>query len=47
VRGALVNLQGCALDELGLEQAGFGERYDLVVVTLNDERGYVELLQDV
>ena len=45
VRGALVNLQGRALDELGLELAGVGERHDLVVVALNDERRYVELLQ--
>src|SRR5262249_4977848 len=45
VRGALVHLQGGALDELGLEQAGVGERHDLVVVALEDERRYVELLQ--
>jgi hypothetical protein len=34
VRGALVNLQGRALDELGLEQPGVGERHNLVVVAL-------------
>src|SRR6476619_162942 len=45
VRGALVDFQGCALDELGLELAGIGERHELVVVTLEDERWYVELLQ--
>src|SRR6478672_8088624 len=45
VRGALVDFQGCALDELGLELAGIGKRNDLVVVALNDERRYVELLQ--
>src|SRR6478736_4046272 len=33
------------LDELGLELAGIGERHDLVVVTLDNERWYVELLQ--
>ena len=45
MRGALVNLQGRALNELGLEQSGMGERNNLVVVTLYDERQYVELLQ--
>src|SRR6266851_4829108 len=45
VRGALVDLQGRALDELGLEQAGVSERHDLVVVALHDERRYVKLLQ--
>jgi hypothetical protein len=29
MRGAFVDLQGRALDELGLEQAGVGERHDL------------------
>src|SRR6516165_9470849 len=29
VRGALVDLQGCALDEFGLELASGGERHDL------------------
>src|SRR6202048_2762115 len=43
--GALVDLQSCALDELGLELAGIGEWHDLVVVALNDERWHVELLQ--
>src|SRR6202011_1700719 len=38
VRGPLVDLQGRALDELGLEQAGVRERHDLIVVALNDER---------
>ena len=42
---SLGSIEGCALDELGLEQAGVGERHDLVVVALNDERRYVELLQ--
>jgi hypothetical protein len=32
VRGALVNLQGRAPDQHGLEQAGVGERHDLVIV---------------
>lgn len=45
MRGSLVNLQSRAFDELGLEQAGVGERHDLVVVALYDERRYVELLQ--
>jgi hypothetical protein len=47
VRGAVVDFQGRALDELGLEQARGGERHDLVVVALHDERRYVELLQIV
>jgi hypothetical protein len=41
MRGALVNLQGHALNEFGLEQAGVGERNNLVVVSLYDERRYV------
>src|SRR5229473_1604769 len=45
VRGALVDLQDRALDDLGLEQAGVSERHDLVVVALHDERRYVKLLQ--
>ena len=45
VRGTLVDLQGRALDEFGLELAGGGERHDLVVVTLKDECRHVDLLQ--
>src|SRR5262245_15228450 len=45
VRGALVDLQGRALDEFGLELAGGGERHDLVVIALDDERRHVDLLQ--
>jgi hypothetical protein len=39
------DLQGRALDELGLEKAGVGEWHDLVVVALYHECRYVELLQ--
>ena len=45
VRGALVDLQHRVLDELGLKQAGVGERHDLVVVALDDQRRDVDLLQ--
>src|SRR5260370_8530127 len=45
VRGALVDLQSRAFDELGLEQAGVGERHDLIVVALHDEGRHVDLLQ--
>ena len=45
MRGALIDLQNCAFDELGLEQASVGERHDLVVVALNDQGRHVELLQ--
>src|SRR6266851_10387782 len=45
VRGALVELQDRALDELVLEQARVSVRHDLVVGPLHDERRYVELLQ--
>jgi hypothetical protein len=38
-------LQGRALDELGLERAGIGERHDVVVVALHDECRYVDLLE--
>src|SRR5258707_15826402 len=45
VRRSGIDLQRSARDELGLEQAGVGERHDLVGVALQDERRYVELLQ--
>src|SRR5712692_5310681 len=45
VRRPRIDLQRGTLDELGLEQAGVGERHDLVGVALQDERRYVELLQ--
>src|SRR6202023_3681081 len=45
MRGALIDLQNCAFDELGLELAGASERHDLVVVALNDQGRHVELLQ--
>jgi hypothetical protein len=47
VGGALVDFQGGAPDELGLERAGVGERHDLIVVALDDERWHIELLQVV
>ena len=44
MRCALVDLELGALDQLGLELAGIAERHDLVVVTLDDKRRYIDLL---
>lgn len=43
--GTNADSQNCALDERGLELSGVRKRHDLIVVTLQKERWYVELLQ--
>ena len=45
VRRALVDLQFRTLDQFDLELAGIGERYDLVVVALDDQRRDIDLLE--
>src|ERR1035441_7717892 len=47
VRGALVDLELGAFDDLGGEQASGGDGDDLVVVAVKDEGGHIELLQDL
>src|SRR5271167_2410776 len=45
MRSTFVDLQGRALDELGLEQGRVGVGYDLIVVALQDQSRDVKLLK--
>ena len=45
VRSAAVDLQRGVSHEFGREHGGVGDGYDLIVVSVHDQRWHVELLQ--
>jgi len=42
---AMVNLKSCTWDELGRQLSRICNRHNLVVITMQNERRYIKLLQ--